>query len=496
MIQTEGLSGYLAVLNDAAGGSQSAMMDLTGSQEAMNAATILGKGGVKDYNEELDKMQHASDGAGATQTALAKQMESSAFKIAKAKQSLEILAVTLGGILTPIIGKAADGLTGFITKGLMPFGKTLGDAFKGTEGWQKQIEKLPEPLQRTGHALGSLADSFGDVGRAFQRGGLDAAIKTLTTGGELEQMGAAFSALGEEAWKAIQAAFDMIPWGTLWDIVVAGLKAAFNAIPWGSIWDGIKDIGKQLYNKIKDKITSTPWGPLKDVLMSKLKEAIGIPDAMTWSAFADALWKALKNAIKDKMGDLGDIMGGVWDQIKAGAQSAWDTITGLIGSIDWGAVASGIGDFASGAWDAIKTGLSLAWDQITDLNWDNYITAIGDFAGLVAGKIKDLPWGDYISAVGDFAGLIAGKIKDLPWGDYLTAVADFGALIAGKIKDLPWGDYLSAVADLGALIAGKIKDLPWGDYLTAIGDFGALIAGKIKDLPWGDYLTAVADLAR
>src|SRR4029078_4400118 len=103
-IKTEGLAGFLDILNDASGGSQTALMDLLGTQEAMNAATILGADGAENYRKELDKMKGASKGAGATNKALAQQMKSASFQIAKMKQQVLTLATVGFGILAPVIG--------------------------------------------------------------------------------------------------------------------------------------------------------------------------------------------------------------------------------------------------------------------------------------------------------------------------------------------------------------------------------------------------------
>jgi hypothetical protein len=173
----------------------------------------IGGDNIDKYVEEQKRMKEASEGVGATQEALEKQMKSASFQIAKAKQALQILAVTMGGIFTPIIGKAANALTRLTLNGLMPFSKMLQAAFTNTEDWQKLVEKLPEPLQRAAHAFGSLADSVGDVIRAFQDRGLAGAIQTLTSGGELDQMAAAFGALAEEAWNALSSRVQRDPVG-------------------------------------------------------------------------------------------------------------------------------------------------------------------------------------------------------------------------------------------------------------------------------------------
>ncbi len=230
----------------------------------MNAASLLGGDNLDAYNAELDKMQHASDGAGATQTALAKQMQSATFRIAKAKQSVAILATTLMGGLAPAIGAGADAMTNLIIKGVLPFTEVIGGALKGTLDWQKAVDKFPAPLQRTVHALGSVADSVGDVVRAFGDRGLTGAIRTLVQGGELEQIGTALGAIGSEllsfGGQAIDATFSFVAkWGGIvwgaatdaasWikenagDIAATGLNATVSFLTkWGGIiWGGALD---------------------------------------------------------------------------------------------------------------------------------------------------------------------------------------------------------------------------------------------------------------
>jgi TP901 family phage tail tape measure protein len=393
LIQTEGLSGYLDVLTDASGGSKEALFAMLGTQEGMNAALALGGDNLDEYNKLLDNQKHASDGAGAAQEALNKQMESASFKIAKAKQSLQILATTMGGILTPIIGKAADALTGLLTNSIMPF--VNGSLLPGIAKFGKMFSGQFDFYKKMGKS---------DISAAFSALGI---VLENITGLNLDTW---FKRMGDAMQRPINAArkmFDALG-SRNWNKLIEGIGDAISSLPklvgdaLKGISTGFKPLDKLLQNTGK---LFTDFGRLiQEVFQGDFQGALAVGERM--------------------LGHFGDQAQAVWDLIKVG-----------IDSINWGAVGDQLGNFASGAWAAIQTGISLAWDQITDLNWDNYITAIGDFAGLVAGKIKDLPWGDYLSAVGDLGILIAGKIKDLPWGDFINGAVDLALWISAKIKD-------------------------------------------------------------
>lgn len=228
-IESEGMAGFLKILTEESGGSQEALMDMLGTTEAMNAALLLGGENLDEYIEEIERMGGATEGAGATQKALNKQMQSASFQIAKAKQQVKVAATMFMGFLAPGISAAAQAMTGFISKGIIPFGRVIGEAFKGGDGFRKLVDELPQPLRRTVGALGSVAESVGDVARAFGERGLAGAFQTLTEGGELRQIGTALGAIADEAWGALVTAFNAIPWGTLWDIAVTGVTAAAGA---------------------------------------------------------------------------------------------------------------------------------------------------------------------------------------------------------------------------------------------------------------------------
>lgn len=223
-IESEGLAGFLDIVSDAAGGNQETMFDLLGTQEAMNAATILGADGSKAYRKELDKMNKASKGAGATNKALAQQMKSASFQIAKAKQQVLTLATVGFGILAPVVGKVAGKMTGFISKTLIPFTSILGRATRANftfgKGFDKLLKGIPQPLRRTVHAIASLTDSLSDMWRhGFSKN-------------EMTQAFHAFQALGEEIGQAVHWTVNLIVDAAveLGTLLIDGVKAAPGAI--------------------------------------------------------------------------------------------------------------------------------------------------------------------------------------------------------------------------------------------------------------------------
>lgn len=242
-IANRGFAGFLDVINKAAGGNKEKMMEMLGTQEAMNAALILGAEDGQDYAAMLEEMMGASEGAGATNEALAKQMESARFKIAEAKKQVEILAVTLMGLLAPAIGAAAgafsrgvSAVTDFVGS-IVDLGREAklmydtGGVF--LESW---LAKMPGYLQPVAKLFFDLIDPLGDVGDAFQ------ALKE----GDFDEM---FDELGEAAGGFADAIsnfagtvwdnFLAIDWGGIADSVWGAVSGAFTGINWGAVWDTV-----------------------------------------------------------------------------------------------------------------------------------------------------------------------------------------------------------------------------------------------------------------
>lgn len=222
-IQAEGLTGYLEIITGAAGGSEEALFAMLGSTEALNAALLLGGENLEEYTTQVLAMNTATDGAGATQRALEKQMESANFAIGKAKQQAQVAATVFLGIFAPGIRAGAEAVTSFLSGGVIPFTNVISDAIRGGFTFRDSVDALPQPLRRSAGALGSIVEAAGDVVRSFGERGLAGAFRTLTEGGEGRQILTALGAIGDEllglAGTVIDFTIDLLPevgdW--LWD---------------------------------------------------------------------------------------------------------------------------------------------------------------------------------------------------------------------------------------------------------------------------------------
>ncbi|MDQ3541110.1 MAG: phage tail tape measure protein, partial [Chloroflexota bacterium] len=111
LIATEGLTGYLDLLTQASGGTSEGLFALLGTAEATNAALLLGGENADEYAAAVERMEKSSEGLGATQTALNKQMESTAFSLKLLKTNVQAAAIAIGVQLEPGIRAVAKAMT-------------------------------------------------------------------------------------------------------------------------------------------------------------------------------------------------------------------------------------------------------------------------------------------------------------------------------------------------------------------------------------------------
>lgn len=229
LIAAEGMPGYLRVLMEESDGSKEALLGLVGSTEAMNAATILGKDGVEEYNKLLFEMTGQLANGGALTEALEKQMLSANFAIAKAKQQVTVAATVFMGLFAPAIRAGAEAFTGFLTGGVIPFTNVISQAVRGGFEFRDVVDTLPQPLRRTAGAVGTIVEGVGDLVRSFQDRGLSGMLDTLFEGGEGEQILGGLRTLAEEGWDLFTgtlgtlagAGIDLLP-----VVVTGGVKLA------------------------------------------------------------------------------------------------------------------------------------------------------------------------------------------------------------------------------------------------------------------------------
>ena len=99
-LESKGLSGVLADVKRATGGSAEQMAQLFGSTEALNAVMSLAGGSNKNFTDTLKGMNNA---AGKTDEVFNKVSSDTGFKFKQSLESLKDTAIQVGDSLTPLI---------------------------------------------------------------------------------------------------------------------------------------------------------------------------------------------------------------------------------------------------------------------------------------------------------------------------------------------------------------------------------------------------------
>lgn len=295
LIRTEGLTGFLKLLRQASGGSQTELMNLLGTQEAMNAATILGANNVGDYVTELDRMKHASDGVGATQAALARQMKSASYQFGQIKKNAQILATTLFRFVEPALAQIARSFakallvaTSFvlffaeIIRGAKTVTTSFGAMGTGVTTIGKNIDDalaaIPKPLRGVALAIAGVIDTVklwaGSLIEAF-RSGMKVSDLTAALPKSLQGLAKGFLTV-------VDAAGDLVA-----RLRSKGLSGALQILPreLSQALDGLKEIGNAILGFGVD--------------LANWVIHVGAPKVVAWTK---------------------DLAGWLWDHLRAG----WD----------------------------------------------------------------------------------------------------------------------------------------------------------------------------
>jgi hypothetical protein len=152
---------------------------------------------------------------------------------------LRNITQTLTGVIEGIMD-FADSISDLMDTGLNPLESMLGAvqiAFLNA-GWDTAADAMGV-LMLAARDLVEAFDDLVDAGQALIAGDLDRFFDEL--GEASYELLDALSGVSDALFAGLQAAFDAIPWGTLWDTAVAGLEAVIG---------GIIDLGEIAVNAV------------------------------------------------------------------------------------------------------------------------------------------------------------------------------------------------------------------------------------------------------
>jgi TP901 family phage tail tape measure protein len=496
-IEQEGLAGFLDIVNEAAGGNQETMMDLLGTQEAMNAATILGKNNTDDYREALKAMNEASADGGATQRALAKQMESASFQLTKLRQTAQIFAARLMGFLAPAIGAVARGLTSLMTRGLIPFTDLVARALGGSFRFKEVLDDIPAPLREFARGVGVVLEGIGDLAEFMLAGDWSRVAQRLP--GELRQILGGLSVIGDELAAGVRFVANIVI-----DSVVTLAGWLYEHA--GDIWNGIKTLAGWTVDRFDEAISATITGALS--LAGDLADAAG--DLWGWvkrklgfgggvtvpglfggtTTFGGQELDVGVVTVLARIGEIvtswaGDVLGNLATDVSAWLTAHEVELTSLgvnVNEITPTLDAAAVGDFG----DAVKAALTADPIQITPKMELNIQQGVADW---VAGGFTGMGVPDWapvaVAFIGQgplgLAGAINAKITQVVAPDIARGLwAAITGAFEGLFRAGSAGAEISEGLGAGGVMAGAVSEGLLAPIISAITQELAGLPAKIS----------------
>lgn len=114
LIQAEGLAGFLIFLQQASGGTSAGLLELVGTQEALNAALVLGRDDAQGYIATVEEMGGAAQDGAYTLEVFGIQMDNAAGSVRMASAELQNAAINIGSALEPLVGFGAEVVAGLV----------------------------------------------------------------------------------------------------------------------------------------------------------------------------------------------------------------------------------------------------------------------------------------------------------------------------------------------------------------------------------------------
>lgn len=364
-IEAEGFAGFLKMIDTYAQGDQAVLFDLLGTQEAVNAALILGADGAAAYAKEVKRMERASQGVGATQRALKKQMESTRYQMALARKQFQVVGAVLMGMAAPAIGFVAEKVAGF-ARGLAVLLHYIDMVINGHSRLTKSLDLLPPGFRQSAKAIAMVVDAVGDLWRAFKKNGIQGVLD------EWDRMQGSrilsgLQTLGQEAWDALSGAFGKAAQAglTIASIAVDVVRWAVGKIP--DLWSwlmGVLGVGKG----DGGAFSGIPIVGKAVASQNRVTLANVVVDVVSWAVGKVAdLWGWLMGVLGVGRGDAGAFSGVPIIGPAVASQNQVTLTDVLVGVASW---ASGkIADLVGFVQELV--------DKITgSIHWNNYTLTI------------------------------------------------------------------------------------------------------------------------
>ena len=505
-VQTTNADGSMRSLGDILTDCRTAFSQMSESERAANAETIVGKNAMSGFlaimnaaPADIEKLNNAITNCDGTAESMAATMQDNlAGQLTILKSQLEELAISFGEILMPAIRQIVTWIQGFVDK--------LNGMDEGTKKMVVTIALLAAAIGPVLIVIGKVVGAVGTIMTVVPQ--IVAAVSgviAFVTGTLIPAIGAVVTAIGivPIAIAAVIAIIILLwnkcEWfrdavAVVWEAIKTAVVTVWNAIGafLTNLWNGIISVGQSLWNGMA-AFFSKLWEGIKNVFNTVLEvistlitakfnfyKTIIITVLTAIQTVFSTVWEAIKNIVTVVVTAIQAFLTAAWSTIQSVITTVLNTIKTIIDTV-W----NGIKTVVTTAMDAIGNTISTVWNTVkntvsTVLNTIKTIIS-NIFQGIVSGisnsmsNVYNAIKGGFDQAVSFVKGLASSAWT---WGE------DIVNGIANGIKGA-----IGNVVDAVKSIAEKIRSFlhfsvpdegPLTDYESWMPDFMGGLANGIE----------------
>ena len=389
-IATTNADGSMRSLSDILGDCRTAFGNLTESEKAQAAESLVGKNAMSGFlalmnaaPADIEKLSGAIDNCDGTAEKMAATMQDNlAGQLTILKSQLQELAISFGEILMPairnIVGKVQEFVDklngmdegtkeaivkiGLLVAAIGPFLIILGTTISKVGTALKGFSSLATGAMQLSAKVGGLSGLMGKLGAAI--GGISAPVVAVVA--VIATLVAAFVHL----WNTNDGFREAIigTWNQIKETVSGfcqGIVDRLNALgfEFTSIVDVIKTVWEGLCSVLAPLFEGA-FSAIATILSTVLDVITGILDIFI--GIFTGNWSQAWNGVKE-------IFSGIWEGIKGIFTTVLDTMKGILDVVlgwfgtSWTAVWTGIKTFFEGIWNGIVSFFTGIWETIKNV---------------------------------------------------------------------------------------------------------------------------------
>lgn len=480
-IQTTNADGSMRSLNDILADCRVAFGQLSESEQASAAETLVGKQAMSGFlalmnaaPADIQKLETAintcsdsMDGYNGTAEKMAAVMQDNlAGQLTILKSQLQELAISIGEILMPVIR----------------------DIVTHIQGWIDKFNSLDDGTKEMIVKIALFAAAVGPV--LIVVGKVISAVGTIMT--ILPKLASILNVVSA-AQAALNVVMSMNPYVLIAAAVVALIAAfvllwnkcdAFREF-WINLWNHIKDFFCGIVEGIKNvfsgivEFIKNNWQGLALFLVNPIAGAFKLiyDNCEGFRNFWNNLWNSIKEAFSAVWDGIKNVCSSAWDAIKTGASKAWEGIKGVVTT-----VGTAIKDHVTKQWELTKQGSEIIWGKIKETVGSafDHMKQAGSAASSAIKENVTNAWNHIKTSTSETWNSVKSNVSEA-WNTIKSNVSDAMSNMKNRVTEgwesiksnteHLWGN----IKDKVVSIAGEMKD----KFTTTVGNIATAFSEKL-----------------